>query len=46
MESLSNRYFVMVLVKTNIFSNAIAVIFEMRILLDEQRPRALNIPRR
>ncbi|MFM8200754.1 MAG: hypothetical protein ACKN9K_12060 [Dolichospermum sp.] len=36
---------VMVLVKTNIFSNAIAIIFQMRILLDEQRPRALNIPR-
>ncbi|MFM6845984.1 MAG: hypothetical protein ACKPKS_19740, partial [Dolichospermum sp.] len=33
---------VMVLVKTNIFSNAIAIIFQMRILLDEQRPRALN----
>ncbi|MFM6200216.1 MAG: hypothetical protein ACKPE1_13930, partial [Dolichospermum sp.] len=43
--SLSNRYPVMILVKTDIFSNAIAVIFEMRILLDEQRPRALNIPR-
>ncbi|MFM6477441.1 MAG: hypothetical protein ACKPGH_28745 [Dolichospermum sp.] len=35
----------MILVKTDIFSNAIAVIFEMRILLYEQRPRALNIPR-
>ncbi|MFM6508579.1 MAG: hypothetical protein ACKPGR_21645 [Dolichospermum sp.] len=35
----------MVLIQTDIFFNAIAVIFEMRILLDEQRPRALNIPR-
>ncbi|MFM6497023.1 MAG: hypothetical protein ACKPGJ_20250, partial [Dolichospermum sp.] len=46
MGSLSNRYPVMILVKTDIFSNAIAVIFQMRILLYEQRPRALNIPRR
>ncbi|MFM9157404.1 MAG: hypothetical protein ACKOPK_05660 [Dolichospermum sp.] len=45
MGSLSNRYPVMILVKTDIFSNAIAVIFQMRILLYEQRPRALNIPR-
>ncbi|MFM6041730.1 MAG: hypothetical protein ACKPCC_03820 [Dolichospermum sp.] len=45
MESLSNRYPVMVLIQTDIFSNAIAVIFQMRILLYEQRPRALNIPR-
>ncbi|MFM6618761.1 MAG: hypothetical protein ACKPJO_11280 [Dolichospermum sp.] len=41
----SNRYPVMVLIQTDIFFNAIAIIFQMRILLDEQRPRALNIPR-